>query len=180
MSIVEVKYRVLLPRNVFQGTQVPIPAQSTTARHLVASLNGTHALHIRQAGNLVLLAGTVGWQGANTEPTRVVYEIYRDLPGTGNAQLIFSVEDAIELFDLNLQRSGASFMHVDVPPRTGEVRYFLFVRRVQGTAPAFIIGRSRSQRSRSSSKSGFRKHAFMTRIMRVFYLGNMPRQVGLA
>lgn len=140
MSIVEVKYRVLLPRNRFQATQVPIPPESTTIRHLVASLNGTHALNIRRAGNLVILAGVVGWQGSNLEPTRVVYEIYRDLPGTGNAELIFSVEDAIELAGLDLQRSGASFIHVDVPPSTGEVRYFLFVRRVQGTLPAYLIG----------------------------------------
>lgn len=102
-------------------------------------MNGTRALHIRRAGNRVILQGVVGWQGADTEPTRVVFEIYRDCPGPGNAELIFSVEDAISLPALALQRSEASFTHVDVP-RTGEVRYFLYVRRVQGTALAFLIG----------------------------------------
>lgn len=139
MAVVEVRYRVLTPRNEFQQIAVPIPPESTTERHLVASLNGTHALHIRRAGNLVLLQGVVGWQAPAGVPTRVVFEIFRDYPGPGNADLIFSVEDAIDNPGLALPRSAATFTHIDVP-RTGEVRYFLYVRRVEGSGDAFLIG----------------------------------------
>jgi len=139
MAVVEAQYRELA-LNRFQQIDVPIPPESTTERHLVASLKGARGLTIQRAGNLVLLQGVVGWQAPEGVPTRVVFEIVREFPaGSGNRRLIFSVEDAIDDPGLALPRSQASFSHVDAPG-TGEVRYFLYVRRVQGTGDAFLIG----------------------------------------